>query len=205
MPVPLLPETMKSPSIWPNPHRLLILLGRSVIERFPSILDIAPRWWRFFLNTFARCDSIRRPYGLLMYRRMAEPETYVRCFSTRFNRFEISSGDWSSSRCVSTNVLRSRSSAIFLPTAREYFRRTYDTCCAYAASYGRPLRAFWSSYQMPLFTRLSVRAIEASEYPFAPSISISLRSCLLSGVHFVFFHARTIPQSFKSQRQSADL
>ena len=45
--------------------------------------------------------------------------------------------------------------------------------------------------------------MEASEYPFACSISISLRSCLLNETHVLFFHARTIAQSFKVKRQSA--
>ena len=61
IPLPLLPETMKSPSVCPNPHRRLIFLGRSEIIRFPSIRRFFPPFWRLFLNTCARCSSIFLP------------------------------------------------------------------------------------------------------------------------------------------------
>ena len=93
MPLPLFPDTMKSPSMWPKPHRLLILLGRLSIRRLSAIRGFEGRERRFFLNTFARCDSILRPYGLLMNLRIADAETYKTFFSIRFRRSEIFSGD----------------------------------------------------------------------------------------------------------------
>jgi hypothetical protein len=79
----------------------------------------------------------------------------------------------------SMNFRRSGSRAIFWPTAREYVRRTYEMCWAYAASYGRPSRFFRNSYHTALFGRSSARPISSSEYPFCFSIEISSRSLLL--------------------------
>ena len=53
---------------------------------------------------------------------------------------------------------------------------------------------------MALFGRPSTSPISRSEYPLFLRIAISSRSLALSGVHF-FFHAHTVHQSFKSQKQ----
>src|SRR3990167_3499522 len=149
-PFPLLPETMKSPSMCPNPFRSLIRLGRLEIGRLPSSVVFTLRRKCFLLNIFARCDSIRLQYTLLIYRLMAAGETYETTFSILRSLPAIASGDWSSSRCNSTNVFKEGSSAIFLPILRCRRIRTYERYFAYAASYARVLRDFRSSYQIPL-------------------------------------------------------
>ena len=200
IPLPLLPDTMKSPSMWPKPHLLLILLGLLSIMRLSVMRGFKSRDRRFFLKTLDRWDSILRPYGLLMNLRIAEAEAYETPFSIRFRRSEMFSGDWSSRRCVSTNERRSVSRAIVLPTARLYFLRTYEMCCAYSASYGRPFRFFCTSYQMTFFRRPSAFPMSSSVYFFASKICISFRSLFVKCFPLVNFSFVQCIKKFEFKR-----
>src|SRR3989344_2073611 len=122
-----------------------------------------------------------------MNRWMADADIYGRCFSTRLNLFDISSGDWSSMRFFSMNFRSSLLETILFPICLCFRIRTYERCFAYRASYFLPFLFLFSSYQMALFPRLCVLAISTIEYPFSFNISISLRSEFEIRIHFFFF------------------
>ena len=98
------------------------------------------------------------------------------------------------------NERKSASRAMVLPTARLYFLRTYERCCAYSASYGRPFLFFCVSYQMTLFGRSSASPMSCREYFFANSICISSRSLFVKCVPLEVFSFAQCIKSFEFKR-----
>src|SRR3989344_4661939 len=134
---------------------------------------------------------------------MAAGDTDAMSRSTRWSRPARASGDWSSRRCVSTNLRKPGSRAIFLPTARPWRMRTYERCLAYAASYRFCRRLFCTSYPLTLLGRFSDFAIAAIEYPRSRRISISHRSAFLMRTHFLLFSSSKYTASSEFQRAGA--
>ena len=137
IPLPVLPDTIKSASASPTYLLFCIYFGLLSMKIWScsfSVLGLF-RLRLLFRLCLILWFSTLRPWMLLIYRRMLFFDTAGRCFSCLGILPAMTSGDRSSYRFLSTYSLSSLSSTIFMPWYLLFHLRTYALWSAFLESY----------------------------------------------------------------------